>query len=41
MLHFTHGEQKICSTDKKSQNLMNMIIGDKRLSVEQTLVNSE
>ena len=29
-LHFTCGERKICSTIKKSQNIMNMILAQAR-----------
>ena len=40
-LRFTCGEPKICSIIKKSQTIMNMIIGDEKLSVEHTHVNSK
>ena len=38
---FTCGERKICSTIKKSQNIMDIIVWDKKLSVEHTSVNSK
>ena len=33
MLYFTCGERKICSTIKKSQNIMNMIVGSMQMSL--------
>ena len=41
MLRFTSGERKICLTIKKPQNIMNVIVGDMKLSVKHTFVNSK
>ena len=40
-LRFNCGELKICSSIKKAQNIMNIIVGDKKLSAEHTLLNSK